>query len=101
MPSAAAMTANRNSMSMISISEMMNPAIASPRGLLNMPMNENMSPRIHIIHPKTGNPSENKSDQRQYESGCSQSVCTPLNVYGAAVIVVVDFHGFLFSCKVT
>ena len=54
MPNAAAMTANRKSMSMMSIREIMNPAMASPRGLLNMPMNENMSPRIHIIHPKTG-----------------------------------------------
>lgn len=46
--------ANRNSMKMMSIKDMMNPAMASPLGLLNMPMNEKTSPNAHMIHPNTG-----------------------------------------------
>ena len=38
----------------MSISEIMSPATASPRGLLNIPIKEKTSPRTQIIHPKTG-----------------------------------------------
>lgn len=39
----------------ISTREMMTPAMASPRGCLNSPMNENTAPNIHISHPRKGN----------------------------------------------
>ena len=89
------MTANRNSMSMTSISEMMNPAMASPLGLLNIPINEKTSPRTHIIHPKTG--THPKIKVMRYEAGCSKPVGPPFYVYRSAVIVVVNFHGFSFN----
>lgn len=38
----------------INTKEMMTPAIASPRGCLNRPMNENMTERIHISQPIKG-----------------------------------------------
>lgn len=38
----------------INTKEIMTPAIASPRGCLNRPMNENMAERIHISHPIKG-----------------------------------------------
>lgn len=34
--------------------DMITPAMASPRGRPNRPMNENTEPRIHISHPNRG-----------------------------------------------
>lgn len=41
------------------INDRINPAIASPLGLLNRPIRENNMPRNHIIQPTTGNQEKN------------------------------------------
>ena len=46
--------ANKATKQIIPKTEMHNPAMASPRGCLDKPMQEKIRPNAHRIHPKTG-----------------------------------------------
>jgi hypothetical protein len=65
--------ANTNSNKMISISEIIKPAIAKPLGLLESPTHEKIRPRIHKIQPKTGIKLKKRA-RSQYKTSYSYSI---------------------------